>query len=1117
MNIGRECYIFYDKYGGNNHGFHNELTINYGIKELFENRTDDGVTEYFTGIDAIVRFNDKFGTMPNFKLPMDIDQNTITVHMFCFKNNDNCEIMITLLGLDIDNLTKYYTLHKSVPNKELIITACRFHVSYEGIGHDAINHEEIVNEITKKVIVPSLDVMDPMIDHQTFMKPGKILYDYQRRTIKWMIDTENTQKRIHYGKNYKYEIQIGPLVYDIISKSLVMRDEQSFVQFNGGALIDEVGLGKTLQTLTLCLINEAPANTISYIDEEHRMLKSRGTLIICPNQLCGQWSREISTMISRTDLKIVSLLTKNHFDKYTYQDLLDADFVIISYNFVGNNCFSDKFTKTISTSKSYTKSANWNQKLVESVLNKMSEELIANPLSLFQSEPLFNLIYWNRIVIDEFHEAYTVEKYAYVKNLIPLLKGRNKWVVSGTPFDKGTKCFYKMFDFVTNYENTLDEGIINIDDVKTHMNTNFFRRNTKQSVEDEFKLPELREKIVWLKFTHTERMMYNAYLTDPNVNRFSEIIRQICCHPKIADEIKGILSKCKTLGDIEKSMVAHYKHQYYLATKSVRKCEKYIAKTERRILITEYKRQRKFLKQKGYRVKIDIPQFHFDDAGQNAEQKLVLAEFNNNGNDSGEFGDPKQNQNADNNDNDNDNDDNDNEGLNVELSDEDDDEDFNKPLMIVNPENQTKILALVKRKLDSNPSLTLKNLEETLQQQKERLALANNVCNGKKASYNFFNNMLERIKKFTEKSKIKYEKLMIKNRMMDEMGSEYESEYDSDEDEDDDDNCGICLNPISGEDVGVTKCGHIFCFECLKTSINTTHKCPMCAVPQTNADISMISFEKPVYTRENSQILKTKLELIDKVGTKLTNLIYYLNSIPDHVIIFSQWDSLLRKVGDVLTEHGIKNVFCRGNVWTRDKAIREFNSDDKIKVIMLSSESAASGTNLTKASKVILLDPVSGNYEHRRNTEWQAIGRAYRLGQLNSVEVVRFIVKDTVEEEIYKDNKIEDSKQSSQIKIREVTDETITLSDEKLLSIAEAAKQAKEQKEQKIKDIAAKKARLLAAKENPDAKENLTAKNNTTNKDNINKDNINKAKQTKVVKKTVVVNKNNKTLKAVKK
>jgi len=132
-------------------------------------------------------------------------------------------------------------------------------------------------------------------------------------------------------------------------------------------------------------------------------------------------------------------------------------------------------------------------------------------------------------------------------------------------------------------------------------------------------------------------------------------------------------------------------------------------------------------------------------------------------------------------------------------------------------------------------------------------------------------------------------------------------------------------------------------------------------------------------------------------------------------------------------------------------------------VIMLSSESAASGTNLTKASKVILLDPVAGEYEYRRNMEWQAIGRAYRLGQTKPVEIVRLIIKDTVEEEIYRDNKLQDAKQASQMVISEITDDTITLSDDKLRTIRDAVHSAtivreakKNEKKEKQKDKPAK-------------------------------------------------------------
>ena len=91
---------------------------------------------------------------------------------------------------------------------------------------------------------------------------------------------------------------------------------------------------------------------------------------------------------------------------------------------------------------------------------------------------------------------------------------------------------------------------------------------------------------------------------------------------------------------------------------------------------------------------------------------------------------------------------------------------------------------------------------------------------------------------------------------------------------------------------------------------------------------------------------------------------------------------------------------------------------------MLSSESAASGTNLTKASQIILLDPVYGDFKYRKDTENQAIGRAHRLGQTEQLEVVRFIVKESIEEEIYNTNIEEDKKHTNQF-IKEIKEEVV--------------------------------------------------------------------------------------------
>ena len=268
-----------------------------------------------------------------------------------------------------------------------------------------------------------------------------------------------------------------------------------------------------------------------------------------------------------------------------------------------------------------------------------------------------------------------------------------------------------------------------------------------------------------------------------------------------------------------------------------------------------------------------------------------------------------------------------------------------------------------------------------------------------------------------------------------------------------DEQCGVCLGNITGNDLGVTKCGHLFCYNCVKPYVDKRGKCPMCQKPVNSQDIYMIN--KPIPEDKKDKEFEDKQELIGKVGTKLGNLIFFIkkNNLK-HFIIFSQWDDLLKKVGDVLNDYGITNVFCKGNIWQRDKAIREFNDNKNIKVIMLSSESAASGTNLTKADMVILLDPVYGTYEYRRNTEWQAIGRAYRMGQTKEVEVVRFIIENTVEEEIYNMNKSEDDKLNVSNKIVEFTGDTINLEKDKIEEIVNAVKES--EKIKSIKKIAKK-------------------------------------------------------------
>lgn len=219
-----------------------------------------------------------------------------------------------------------------------------------------------------------------------------------------------------------------------------------------------------------------------------------------------------------------------------------------------------------------------------------------------------------------------------------------------------------------------------------------------------------------------------------------------------------------------------------------------------------------------------------------------------------------------------------------------------------------------------------------------------------------------------------------------------------------DENCPICHSEF--EDPIITDCGHHFCFECINQVLDFNKKeCPICRQIINKSKI----FKLEAVNKDENVID----ELVFKYGTKLAKLIKLCKQIllnPDNkIIIFSEYDRLLNMIGNILKSNDINNVFCKGNVHQRNMAISTFRKDSKnkkknTKVIMLSTEHAASGTNLTEANHIIFMESHSGNSGDVKAMEDQAIGRAVRLGQENQVNVLRLIIKDTIEEDLFNKN-----------------------------------------------------------------------------------------------------------------
>ena len=81
--------------------------------------------------------------------------------------------------------------------------------------------------------------------------------------------------------------------------------------------------------------------------------------------------------------------------------------------------------------------------------------------------------------------------------------------------------------------------------------------------------------------------------------------------------------------------------------------------------------------------------------------------------------------------------------------------------------------------------------------------------------------------------------------------------------------------------------------------------------------------------------------------------------------------------------------------------IEKFSNENDHNILLLSTLNAGSGCDLSFAKRVILLDTIDGSGTFVSGIERQAISRCHRIGQTDAVAVVRFIARNTIEEEIY--------------------------------------------------------------------------------------------------------------------
>jgi SNF2 family DNA or RNA helicase len=193
--------------------------------------------------------------------------------------------------------------------------------------------------------------------------------------------------------------------------------------------------------------------------------------------------------------------------------------------------------------------------------------------------------------------------------------------------------------------------------------------------------------------------------------------------------------------------------------------------------------------------------------------------------------------------------------------------------------------------------------------------------------------------------------------------------------------CPICYEEPD-EYLVTPCCTNALCPKCLLLSVATNPQCPLCrAAIHPSKCTKLVSEENVIETGpkvEEPKKHEALLQIIkENPGGKF--------------LVFSRYDNPFELIEGGLSSLDIKVRCLKGNKDVISSTLEAFDSG-KLQCLLLNSQYAGSGLNITSATHVILLHAMT--YEEEK----QILGRAYRAGRKGPLTFIKLLHKG---EEIY--------------------------------------------------------------------------------------------------------------------
>ncbi|KAF2441144.1 hypothetical protein P171DRAFT_434827 [Karstenula rhodostoma CBS 690.94] len=325
--------------------------------------------------------------------------------------------------------------------------------------------------------------------------PSTTLYPYQQRSVHWMMQRE--------GVSPKYESNVYPVSFspaqDCTGKKCHVSGVRGMVVdeldrewdstgLHGGILAEEMGLGKSVELISLMCLNKRDiAEKDIYDPYLDKTVKASGaTLIITPPAILEQWRTEINRHAPHLKVFHYQGLARQGFsktglDETTVEHLLQFDVVLTSYNILSRE--------------------------LHHVTPPPDRSLRRKKVHERRNSPLVDISWW-RVCLDEAQMVESgVSQAATVARIIPRC---NAWAVSGTPLRNNIADLVGLLVFLRC------EPFASTKDLFGRLDKASFRdlisrmalRHTKDQIRSELDIPPQRRVVITVPFIEIEEEYY---------------------------------------------------------------------------------------------------------------------------------------------------------------------------------------------------------------------------------------------------------------------------------------------------------------------------------------------------------------------------------------------------------------------------------------------------------------------------------------------------------------------------------------------------------------------------------------------------------------------------------